>query len=258
MNSANRGGVFEPLQLDGSELDQHFGAMSNRMRSVTGKRQVQFSGNTDTNPVAANLVGNDCEYANVARRGRIPVVRLVDLKDNLYAWIAVSGQWDAVKERSKRGQRKFQFVSLGLSVYFGSQDNENKLLMFRAEWAGPKPAGDGTYKFTPPNAGHPHWHFDALASLVSRNREVSDGEIPTGPVEGSELFERYESDSVSRFLRPNIDRIHFASGATWWKSESAHLHTPDSPGELETWASGCAKYMKDELRALLSRDVTSH
>ena len=253
MKSENRRNIFEPLQVDGPELDHHFGAMSNRMRKVTGKRHVQFSGNTDTDPVAAILVGSDCESTNVGRRGRTPVVRLVDLNDNLYAWLAVSAQWEALATPSRRRQRRFRFVSLGLSVYFGPQDDENKLLMFRAEWAGTRPAGDGTHTFRPPTAGHPHWHFDAVSSLVAKTREGRNGSGPISAVQNAELFDTYETDSIKQFLKPSIDRIHFASGATWWRSESAHAHTPENPSELESWADGCATYMKDELCSLSRR-----
>ncbi len=252
MKSANRRNIFKPLQVDGPELNHHFGAISNRMRKVTGKRYVQLSGNTDTDPVAANLVGNDCEYTNVGRR-RIPVVRLVDLNDNLYAWLAVLAQWDALATPSKRRQRRFLFVSLALSVYFGPQDDDNKLLMFRAEWTGARPAGDGTNTFRPPTAGHPHWHFDAVSSLVAKAREGRNGSVPIPEVQNAELFDTYETDSINDFLKPGIDRIHFASGATWWKSDSAHAHTPENPSELESWADGCATYMRDELRSLSRR-----
>lgn len=254
MKSANRRNTFEPLQVDGPELNHHFGAISNRMRKVTGKRHVQLSGNTDTDPVAANLVGNDCEYTHVERRGRIPVVRLVDLNDNLYAWLAVLAQWDPLVTQSKRRQRRFRFVSLALSIYFGHQDDENKLLMFRAEWTGTRPAGDGTNTFRPPTAGHPHWHFDAVSSLVAKNREGRNGSVSIPAVQNTELFDTYETDAINDFLKPSIDRIHFASGATWWKSESAHAHTPENPSELESWADGCATYMRDELRSLSRRE----
>ena len=166
------------------------------------------------------------------------------------AWVGVSGQWDLLEEHSKRRKRKFRFVSLALSIYFGTRDDVNKVLMFRAEWSGSKPAPGGGYTFAPPTAGHPHWHFDALSSLVSNARTAPDVSLPVAPVQSTELFDSRRSSSIDPFLKPSIDRIHFASGAAWWKSDSAHLYTPANRQELESWAQGCATYMKNELRSL--------
>ena len=253
MKSANKRKEFEPLDLDAPTLDRHFSAISGVFQRITGKRELTFRGETDTSRVMANLVGGDCGYAHAARRGRIPVVALVELKDDVWAWMGVSGQWEALEARSRRAMRKFRFASLALSVYFGPQDDENKLLMFRAEWSGSKPAGDGTFTFAPATAGHPHWHFDALASVGTKTREVIDGRRSIVEVQNAELFETYEIDPIKDLLKPGIDRIHFASGTAWWKSGTAHLHTPANRGELEAWAHGCAKYIKNELGSLFAR-----
>ena len=220
------------------------------LRQVTGKRHVTFTGSTDTTPVFSSLVGEDCQYVDGRARGSIPVAPLVHLKDDLFTWIAVSGQWDPLKVRSRRHKRTFRFISLSLAIYFGSEDNVKKLLMFRAEWTGSQPADDGGYTFNPPTAGHPHWHYDALSSLVSSTGEFSDRNAPIAPLHDARLFDTYHSDALNRIFKTRIDRIHFASGAAWWKSESAHVHTPTHRGELESWAQGCATYIKNELRLL--------
>ena len=253
MKSANKRKEFEPLDLDAPTLDRHFSAISGVFQRITGKRELTFRGETDTSRVMANLAGGDCGYAHAARRGRTPVVALVELKDDVWAWMGVSGQWEVLEARSKRAKRKFRFASLALSVYFGPQDDENKLLMFRAEWSGSKPAGDGTFTFAPATAGHPHWHFDALTSVGAETREIIDGRRSIVEVQNAELFETYEIDPIKDLLKPGIDRIHFASGTAWWKSETAHLHTPANRGELEAWAHGCAKYIKNELGSLFAR-----
>ena len=74
--------------------------------------------------------------------------------------------------------------------------------MFRAEWTGTRPAGDGTHTFSPPKAGHPHWHFDAVSSLVAKTREGRNGSVPISAVENAELFDTYETDSINHFLNP--------------------------------------------------------
>ena len=250
MNSMTRRDGFKSLELDAPTLDQHFASISAILRQVTGKRHLALAGSTDTTPVFSSLVGEDCQYVDGGARGSIPVAPLVHLKDDLCAWIAVSGQWDPLKVRSRRHKRKFRFISLSLSIYFGAEGNVKKLLMFRAEWAGSQPADDGGYTFQPPTAGHPHWHYDALSSLVSNTREFRDRNASIAPPQDAGLFDTYDIDSLNRIFKTRIDRIHFASGAAWWKSESAHFHTPTHRGELESWAQGCATYMKNELRLL--------
>ena len=250
MNSTNRTDEFESLDLDSATLEQHFGAISSGLRDVTGKRYLEFTANTDVAPLIPILVGKDCEHAHTARRGRTPVAPLLDLRKELCAWIGIAGQWDLLEGRSKRRKRKFRFVSLALSIYFGARDDVNKLLMFRAEWSGSKPTLGGGYTFAPPTAGQPHWHFDALTSLVSNARDTTDVSLPGALMQSADFFDSARTSSIELFLKPSIDRIHFASGAAWWKSESAHLYTPANRQELESWAQRCATYMKNELCSL--------
>ena len=226
MTSVNREVAVEPLELDEASLEKHFGAISSVFQNITGKRALKFGGVIDTDPVEANLSGQGCRYAHTARRSRTPVVLLVNLKDDVCAWMGVFGQWDVLEARSKRGKRKLRFASLALSVYFGTRDDENKLLMFRAEWSGARPAGDGTYTFAPPKAGHPHWHFDALSSMSEMIRKIRDESRQCGAVENAELYDPHETDAISRVFALSMDRIHFASSAQWWKAGAGHAHTP--------------------------------
>lgn len=249
MTSTDSWNDFRPLELDSAALEQHFSVISSVLRDVTGKRRIQFTADIDTVPVSPSLVGQDCRFAFTTRRGRTPVAPLVQFKEDFSAWIAASGQWESVDQRSKRRMRMFRFVSFALSVYFGPRDDENKLLMFRAEWFGSRPGGGGGYTFVPPTAAHPHWHFDALSSLVASARRAVD--VPAGPVPTVESLIGARTSPIADFLGPSIDRIHFASGAAWWSSESAHLHTPADRAELESWARACAMYMKSELRSLV-------
>ena len=257
---------MNPSKWTVRNLTKHFGVnVESHASKVTGKHDtVQFSGNTDTDPVACELLWGATANTRQCRRvvdgfQLFALVGLMRQSIRMDRSLCASGMhWKAL---SRRRQKKVSFCFVGTVCLFRpSRRPENKLLMFRAEWSGTRSAGDGIVcTFRPPTAGHPHWHFDALSSLVAKTGERQETEVFRSPQCRAPNCSRHmRPNPINQVLKPNIDRIHFASGATWWKSASAHIHAPKNPTELEAWASGCAMYIKDELRSLSRRGIRDH
>ena len=198
----------------------------------------------------ASVVDTEREYAERNRGpGRTPVARTLRLGRGLWAWTSYREEWDRAPQAGTA--KRFSFRSAGLTFYFGYRNNRHKPQMFRAEWT----MGGATYKRG--DHANPHWHFDAMESLRRDETQRRATEILATLRSEEEAEPRDFSPPVTRknvrdvVSMQELSKVHFASAASWWKSNSApscpqpHIgrrHTKLDEGDVEApgWGARAA------------------
>jgi hypothetical protein len=118
-----------------------------------------------------------------------------------------------------------------LSVFEGSDRDNNKNQLFRAEW--------DTYE---DNQIHPqpHWHF--FSSSIIENLFIEFSEIVEKEQSG---FVELINDEKSKNI--NIDKMHFAMSAIWDKNIDGHVHPIADDEKLISWYKGLMSHIKNQL-----------
>lgn len=249
-----------PLRLKLGALTAHheilqgeIGRLSNRL----GK--VRIESDYGLPRIAAGLTGEGCELAERTMGGGALLVPLRPMGAGLWAWLGYREEWDLQTTKRAPSKPEFQFRTAGLTVHFGIIGDRQKPQLFRAEWAGwtSWPEGLG---FQAGDAGHPHWQFDALESLgTEAEAEEADALLlvlraELGPTEPRDFVPQglKVEDVRSLVRRRQLSKIHFPSGAHWWKEtpHSAHAHAPNKAEELRRWVSMSIAYISEELARL--------
>ena len=245
----------EPLVVTEPNLLRHFRASGMILASeVDGSARLQVEPAFGRSRVIGGLQGYGCERIARNRGARVPIAPLLHLGRGLWAWLGYYEEWDGESGRGKN----YEFRTVGIAIHFGLKNSELKPQMFRAEWAGLARWGGPTHGFQAPDAGHPHWHFDALdslkddrrseraAQLLRRLRGESEGEIREF---GSGLS---DYDIRELVTAQKFSGMHFASAAPWWKSVpyGGHVHKPAKVADIENWVRQAIGYIKRELRRL--------
>ena len=245
----------KPLTAPGTQLRKHFERNDTILRSaVDASAQLRVAHEFVDSGVVGFLSGSGCEHISRNRGRGVFVAPLLYLRQGLWVWLGYHEGW-AVDRRHHR----YSFRSSGLSIHFGLRSNGFKPQIFRAEWAGwAKWDGGSDYSYQAANAGHPHWHFDALdslhddilaqraAQLLSRLKDEAEPETRRFSPALSEVDVR---DVVTA---QKVSRIHFASAAAWWKSSphGEHAHGPADLADIECWIRHSVEYIKSELTRL--------
>lgn len=247
-----------PIDLSREDLENHLQlTLEVLASSVTPGSDIKLSVDEAIDPLVAGLVGSGCETAERTRGNTAPVAPMLDLGSGLWAWLGYREEWNVIK---KGGQPRYRFRGLGTTIHFGFKGLDPKPQMFRAEWAGPLSAPKETFVFAAGNAGHPHWQFDAIDSLLApadsdrarefvailkaEHEEAGIQDFTPDAVENNEVRDVI----CGRSLAP----IHFASVAPWWRSAAAraHAHVPATTKQLRDWLDGTLSYVSEELGRL--------
>lgn len=239
-----------------SRLEAHFGQVEKILKAhASGTAEPQLVTEWLTNSVVTGIVGTGCEVIQRNRGRAAQVAPAWRLSGETFAWIGYREEW--ALEPAAGATQRYSFRSTGITIHFGSIGEIDKPQMFRAEWSGfAKWSGD-SYAFQAGNAGHPHWQFDAVDSLssdeYSNEAKSLIGEIKSSDTEDiiREFSEEMISDGIQNNLTcaKKLSRVHFASAASWWKSDvsGAHAHAPNSVADLSTWLEGTLAYLSEEL-----------
>jgi len=250
----------EPLNITKPSLEKHFEEIAGILGEfVDIEASVDVEVDLDVSPVVAAMAGDGCERILRNRgRARVPVAPFKSLGSDLWAWLSYREEW--VHERPVAGKRTFTFQSASMTVHFGCKFDNFKPQMFRAEWAGWAKWDGVDFSYQAGDAGHPHWQFDALESLSEQGaseradllREMLADE-DRGEVR--DFAPQLHSDEVRDLVsQQQLNRIHFASAAAWWKTppHSDHAHSPKSVKDLKIWLRQSLSYLSTELDRLQS------
>ena len=164
--------------------------------------------------VIGGLRGSGCERIPRNRGARVPIAPLVHLGRGLWAWLGYHEEWDG---GAKSRGSQYEFRTVGIAVHFGLRNSEFKPQMFRAEWPGWARWNGLDYGVQAPDAGHPHWHFDALESLpddsLPERAEQLLRRLKSEPqTEIRDFGSRLSDFEVRDFVSAQkVSRMHFAS-----------------------------------------------
>ncbi len=239
-------------------LEVHFGAMQSIVvGAVEPNARAALTVDWGVAPVTAGIIGSGCERIERNRGHPVLVAPMISLGRGLWAWLGFREEWDFDQEIN--GKKRLLFRTAGVTVYFGYRNMIDKPQIFRAEWAGWARWNGASFSHQAGEAGHPHWQFDAVDSLMPEGvaeraalalevlRKEEEAATPTAfsPTISAE-------DVIDTVMSRRLDRLHFASAASWWRSppNGSHAHAPQSAAEIETWLTACLAYLTDEMARL--------
>lgn len=246
----------EPPVIGIEKLKQHLMQVEDILRDAadpSAKLQIQLDQNGD--PIVAGIVGNGCERAARTRGLASPVAPWIDLRGGLWAWFGYREEWN-VRPGS---HPTFAFRASSITVHFGFKATDPKPQMFRAEWAGPTLV-DSQWTTQGGNAGHPHWQFDVLDSLLAPARveealmfaDILRAEADEAPPKNFVATNAAPNEIENVVSARSLAALHFASAAPWWLKtpNDAHAHVPSDAGQIRVWLARTLGYVARELERI--------
>lgn len=139
--------------------------------------------------------------------------------------------WVYIEITFNQADKKTINTFFTLSVFEGSNQDNIKNQLFRAEW--------DTYN---DNLIHPqpHWHFYSyglIENIVKDFGDIIDKE-QSGFIE---LINEEKSKGI------NINKIHFAMSALWDTKIDGHIHSITDDNKLLNWYQGLMSHIKTQL-----------
>ncbi len=198
-----------------------------------------------TNGVWTGLRGADVERID-RNRGLASVVPVVQLPDDLAAWLGYQEVWDL-----ESGRLPYVFRQASLTVHVGEVGDSVKPQLLRLEWPGLRDWDRSGVSFQSPGAGHPHWQLDLLESLAALREPVEFK--PDGADDVQDFDALIAAPTLAdRLSRLTVERMHLASAAPWWAVQPGpygahHLNAPVSQDELTRWFAASVAYLAQEL-----------
>ena len=119
-------------------------------------------------------------------------------------------------------------TSISISVFQGSEENNEKNQLFRAEW--------DDYDREDETHSQPHWHITTDLSISENYKKLVDNDDDNT----FELFEMAKSEVFE------IKNIHFAMNGNWQNDES-HVHKIQDEQKIVKWFQGILKHIRTEL-----------
>ncbi|WP_196232971.1 hypothetical protein [Sphingomonas segetis] len=235
------------LRATKAVLDQRWrrlGDVLTRTMTSTAHR-IAIDADYQTSGVWTGLRGPEVERIE-RNRGSASVVRLVQLPENLSAWLGYQEIWDL-----ETGRSPFAFRQASLTVHVGEVGDPVKPQLLRLEWPGLRDWDRSGVGFQSPGAGHPHWQFDILESLATLSQRAEFDPDWDHEIEDFDALVA-EPTLADKLARLTVERMHLASAAPWWIAQQGpygapHLHAPATQDELTRWFTGSVAYVAQEL-----------
>ncbi len=195
----------------------------------------------------------------------VPVVPLIASRhDGIKYWLSLHQSWG---EPTDPRARNFVYHTTGITVFFGSEGNKDKVQLFRAEWPGTRIRAGGEVEFEAPGAGHPHWQFDAYQHHIREAKNAQQRlddlgnllseEFPGAEDFGDTVFEMRSAEEEAEWIAhmQRLTKIHFASSTRWaedpWRGDETntqpHAKTPADTSQILNWATSTLVYVQREI-----------
>lgn len=166
------------------------------------------------------------------RQLRVFPFLLEGITENFWIYFSITYNCD-----NKEKKRITQFKGVSLAIFRGTVTDENKEILFRAEWDSVKDINEKQHP-------HPHWHIHFVKE-----------KLPSKVTEDFEAFLELASPETQGFLdneyipKPqkdfNISRFHFAMGASWHPKRN-DKHQLDEIS-LKHWLEYTLRHIKEQL-----------
>jgi len=167
------------------------------------------------------LVGQNNSLAVDHHKSTVEQVKVVNLFDEF--WLSVYITF--------KPQKVLELLSFSLSVFKGTEADDYKQQIFRAEW---------NYYENDSSHPQPHWHFYSNSEVEYLKKQFS--EIVEND-KGSFLSElANESQSKMR----NVTKMHFAMNSQW-QIRKGHSCSLESATTFINWFDGLLGHLKEEL-----------
>ena len=152
-------------------LDQRWVELSRLLASTLGQptdgRALRVGTDYQASQAWAGLQGSACERVTRNHGGTSFVAPLCEIDGGgLAAWLGWQEVWEVVG-----GASPFRFRNAGLTIYLCKYNEAVKPQIPRLEWPGISNWAGDRPAFQSPGAGHPHWQFDLMHSLVKASPE---------------------------------------------------------------------------------------
>lgn len=154
-----------------------------------------------------------------------------DIKDFFWIYFSIVFNVDNISKKAK-----YSFDGVSLQVFKGIATDENKQLLFRAEWDCKK---DNTIH------PHPHWHIHFIKEqLPLKVTENFDAFLELADEETKDFlsFDTKPQKNTNEF---NISKFHFAMGASWSPVPNDKFQLEEA--SLKGWLSYTLKHIKEQL-----------
>jgi hypothetical protein len=252
----------KPLDVTPGRLTQHWKTLAEELASSLpratnlGFDRVSVEGQT-----TAVLRSSNSSRAPRQRGPVMPALpMLVDLDGNPRFHVGYAEEWE-----EQAGARPYRFKASNLTFFMFPPDNAQPVQLFRAEWPGMREWTRGTVGFQSPDAGHPHWQFDALNHYMSREQRFARLRRTLDLLENRDDapvdFDPLVSDTAADLTveEESIDiswtAVHFVAGAKWpfvpWMGNGVatdtHILTPVELKNIRAWVTSVVIYTRDEL-----------
>lgn len=136
-----------------------------------------------------------------------------------------------IKEKSKNGNKQIEIIhtNISLSIYQGSDDDNRKVQLFRAEWDDLNNSNE--------RHSQPHWHITSSQAIEKTMEEYSNH------------FDNGDFMSLLEEMNSNIfdvKKIHFAMNGNWQENQT-HVHSVKNAEQVSKWLQGLLTHIRTEL-----------
>ena len=191
----------------------------------------------------------------------MPAVPLLIGPDEVARYrVGYAEEWE-----ERPGPRPLRFKAANLTFFMSPPDEAPTIQLFRAEWPGLREWTRGSVGYQSPDAGHPHWQFDALGHYMSEEQRRARIRRALGallaPQEVPEEFSPGSLDTAADLVAEEeaVDTswtaFHFAAGARWpiqpWpgpgEPSEPHVWAPEDLISIRRWVRSVIMYTRQEL-----------
>lgn len=252
--------MSQPLDETLARVNQHWGTLAGELRAVM-PRAERLSIGASAGGVTGVLRSANSVLAHRHRGGNVPAVPILVGRDGTPRYrVGYIEEWE---ERS--GFRLLRFRAANLTFFISPPDDAPAIQLFRAEWPGLREWTQGVVGHQSPDAGHPHWQFDALDHYMleeqRRGRLRRALGILRAPLGEPEEFGVAGLDTAADLVieEETVDTswtaVHFASAARWpqqpWPGPGSpstpHVWAPENLVGIRGWVRSVIVYAREEL-----------
>lgn len=157
-------------------------------------------------------------------------VKVLSWFDSFWLYLEVK----FIFEESKVGKRivETKHTNISLSVYEGTNDDDRKFQLFRAEWD----------DMNNPSEKHsqPHWHITSSQAIENTFEEYSKH------FDNGDFLSVLEKEKENLF---DVKQIHFAMNGNWQENKT-DIHIIENADQISKWLRGLLNHIRIELSSL--------
>ena len=207
------------------------------------RSQVEVSPESDNpqeNRYSLNLQGFD----SLGTTDRGLAIKVVPFLENF--WLHFSINFKVLENKSNTKRYDYIISGVSIAIFYGLATDQNKLLMFRAEWDNKT---DDEISVKHPQ---PHWHIHNVGDRIGIEN-ISDFEVFLQIKEDTQpnFLDTLESPEIKpyKYKRTDISSFHFAMSASWFLGGSTNHDLTEQ--NLKIWLTEIVKHIRQQINYCL-------